>query len=105
MIQKPSPDARDVFIEAGIRFLSGRIAPGRAGVRAKGGTLTRGDLPRAEALGIRMVADLAGRNPATLLFHFPDRESLMAAIAARAFELLVEHLEHEQAADADRGRI
>jgi len=105
MIQKPSQDPREVFIDAAIRFLSGRIAPGRAGVRAKGGTLTRGDLPRAESLGIRMVADLAGRNPATLLFHFPDRESLMAAIAARAFELLVHLLEHEPAAIADRCRI
>lgn len=95
-------EARDVFIDAALAFLAGRApAAGRNKVRAKGGKMARDDLPRAEAIGIRMVSDLAGRDPSTLLFHFPDRESLVAAIASRGFRQVAAHID----AAPEHGRI
>lgn len=90
---RPASDAsRDLFIDAAIRFLSGREAPSRSISRTRGDGPTSSETPRAEALTVRLVAQLAKRNPATLLFHFPDRTALVAAVAARGFEMMVHDL-------------
>ncbi len=41
-----------------------------------------------EPLSIRLVASLLGKSPSAPLFHFPDRRTLLAAVAAEGFTRL-----------------
>jgi hypothetical protein len=43
---------------------------------------------RVPELGIRLVATLVGKSPSAPLFHFPDRLTLVAAVAAEGFRRL-----------------
>ena len=53
-----------------------------------------------DALTIRGVARLVGVSHTAPLHHFPDRAALVAAVAERGFDLLLERLEAEIGADA-----
>ena len=88
--------ARDDFVRSAVSYLTGEVvADGvlRANTTRRGGaTLRETGRPTASALGIRMVADLTGRSHAAPLFHFPDRTTLVAAVAAEGFRRLVRAL-------------
>jgi AcrR family transcriptional regulator len=53
-----------------------------------------------DALTIRGVARMAGVSHTAPLHHFPDRPALVAAVAERGFELMLERLEAEIGPDA-----
>jgi AcrR family transcriptional regulator len=53
-----------------------------------------------DAVTIRGVARLAGVSHTAPLHHFPDRAALLAAVAERGFDLLLERLESGPGADA-----
>jgi len=53
-----------------------------------------------DALTIRGVAREAGVSHTAPLHHFPDRAALLAAVAERGFDLLLERLEAETGPDA-----
>ncbi len=48
---------------------------------------------RVPELGIRLVATLVGKSPSAPLFHFPDRLTLVAAVAAEGFRRMSLHLQ------------
>ena len=97
--------AREEFVAAAVDYLLGRPAKlsaskgdpnaepdddtGRPEVRRttiRGGAGKREpERPSASSLGIRLVAELTGRSHAAPLFHFPDRTTLVAAVAAEGF--------------------
>lgn len=58
-----------------------------------GAARKEGERPSASALGIRLVAELTGRSHAAPLFHFPDRLTLVAAVAAEGFRRQTRYVE------------
>lgn len=89
---------RAEFVQAAVAYLEGSSAEA-ADARKAGGPTRAGsrDSTRAtdegpQELGIRLVATLVGKSPSAPLFHFPDRPSLLAAVAAEGFRRLAAHL-------------
>ena len=82
------------FVNAAVAYLEQPATSGddsqRAGEPARATTRATDDGP--PELGIRLVATLVGKSPSAPLFHFPDRLSLQAAVAAEGFRRLATHL-------------
>jgi AcrR family transcriptional regulator len=85
---------RNEFVNAAVAYLEQTSTSGgdsrNAGQPARTTTRATDDLP--PELGIRLVASLVGKSPSAPLFHFPDRLSLQAAVAAEGFRRLATHL-------------
>ena len=99
--EQPDPGARrswtrsgrEEFVDAAIAYLDG--FGGDAPDRALGEIPTvRTAAEQVPELGIRLVATLVGKSPSAPLFHFPDRLTLVAAVAAEGFRRLSLHLQH-----------
>ena len=83
IISAASPRRR--LVEAAVTLVSGEPAGASNGQRRRA---TRAQASGAEAVGIRAVAECAGLTHAAPLHHFPDRVSLLAAVAAEGFRQL-----------------
>jgi AcrR family transcriptional regulator len=112
----PALSARDEFVQAAVGYLlgervpaareavggdSGEAPPGRRASSRGGAGRALPDRPAASALGVRLVAELTGRSHAAPLFHFPDRLSLLAAVAAEGFRRQVAWVREHTAPDAN----
>lgn len=103
MTATTSPRRR--LVEAAVTLVSGEPAGANNGQRRRA---TRAQAYGAEAVGIRAVAESAGLTHAAPLHHFPDRVSLLAAVAAEGFRQLRADLEGATrlaASDAARRRL
>jgi AcrR family transcriptional regulator len=67
---------REEFVEVAVRHLE----------------TPRPDGEDPEPLSIRLVASLLGKSPSAPLFHFPDRRTLLAAVAAEGFTRMADVL-------------
>lgn len=97
---EPAPStARRRMVEAAVGLVLGLqpVATPTAGKRRRA---TRAEALGAEAVGIRAVAEAAGVTHAAPLHHFPDRVSLLAAVAAEGQRRLASALEEAQRAVA-----
>jgi AcrR family transcriptional regulator len=99
---KAPVSARDRMVAAAMGLVAGEPTLGGpdTAVRRRA---TRKDARGAEALGIRAVAEAAGVTHAAPLHHFPDRVSLLAAVAAEGQRQLAGVLESAQQSARDRG--
>ncbi len=79
---------RDQFVSAAVAYLDGLgDSAANRGTSGPDGAGRADDAGPAE-LGIRLVASLLGKSPSAPLFHFPDRLTLFAAVAAEGFRRL-----------------
>ena len=102
--------ARTRMVDAALSLLLGPAAGAEPWAAAdNGGTqtarrrATRADARGAEAIGIRAVAEAAGVTHAAPLHHFPDRISLLAAVAAEGQRRLAASLDAARQEAAGRG--
>lgn len=93
---EPAPNsARRRMVEAAVGLVLGN-PPAAPSAPTKRRRATRADARGAEAVGIRAVAEAAGVTHAAPLHHFPDRVSLLAAVAAEGQRRLASALETAQ---------
>ncbi len=98
------PSARRRMVEAALGLVMGEPTPERSGATSvKRRRATRAEARGAEAVGIRAVAEAAGVTHAAPLHHFPDRVSLLAAVAAEGQRRLASDLEQARAGAAALG--
>jgi AcrR family transcriptional regulator len=86
---------REQFVNAAVAYLDG-LSEGAAG--GDSGPSGVGQTAGAAELGIRLVASLVGKSPSAPLFHFPDRLTLLAAVAAEGFRRLTQFIRPERVA-------